>query len=502
MVSARSRRFAIAMLAMSLTTAACGLKQDALNSLKQANANGGSNEDTGAAPGTTATGPGGTPIPGAPGSSTGPGTVPGSGTGTGTGNGTGTGTDPGSGTGVPPLTQEQQDLAKRPKCSVPTGGNTTGITSTTINIGVHAPQTGTGAPLPPSFKDGVQVYWDQPEHKICGRHVVIDFQDDQYTPKTARDVCGPMSRRDFIVIGGAGTDQIQSCATMPEIAGKHVPYISAGVTTNGLTGLDHYFAVSLTYAEQGDLVVRNAELRGFAHPSAAGGKWAVVTAKSPNFDDATKGIQDALRRKGIAFDTVRVDQTNDSGYQSRAQSAGASLASKGYGTVFVDMAPGFFVYMAGAASTQGYNPQYTGPGITMTEVTVAQLLCSGTHSTGAVQNIHGNFLAPYPGIDRATDDFKTATHGSYDDIYWTLWGLSQLLEQSLNDASSNLTRENFIATMKNAQLPGGVFSPAAFHNSHFGGTGVYSQVINCAKSEPNQKGQPGAWDTVGGRLAR
>ena len=47
------------------------------------------------------------------------------------------------------------------------------------------------------------------------------------------------------------------------------PYLSAGVTTNGLTGLPGYFAVSLTYEQQGELVLRNAKAQGVANPVIA-----------------------------------------------------------------------------------------------------------------------------------------------------------------------------------------------------------------------------------------
>lgn len=490
-----TRTVACLLAAMSLVATSCGLKKEALDSLKQGAANGTLAGGEGVLPGTTpapttTTLPDGTVVPVVPGGS-GPGSVPGG------------GTVPGPGSTVGPVPTAGPG-ARKP-CDPPSGGNTTGITSTSIRLGAHAPQTGTGAPLPPSFEKGVQIYWDQKEHYVCGRHVVIDFQDDKYTPKTARDVCGPMSRRDFVVLGAAGTDQIQSCATMPDIANNGVPYLSGGVTANGLKGLRHYFALSLTYEQQGALVVRNATTRGFAKPTAAGGKWAIVTGQSGNFDDATRGAQNALSAAGIPYDTVRVNQTNDNGLQQRAFATGDSLSQKGYGVVYVVTSPGYFVYMAGKANKNPsgpglYNPWYVGPGVTMTEVTVAQLLCSNASNS----TIRANFLAPFPGIDRATQDFKTATGGQYDDIYWALWGEAQLLEQALKAASANLTRENFIATMENITLNAGVFAPVhmpgpANPGPHFGGTGVFSQELDCNMREPNQS-QSGGWKTYGGRL--
>jgi hypothetical protein len=502
MPTRNARRLAASLVAFALVTTACGLKKEALQSLKQGSSNGGIPGE-GVLPGSSAS-PDALGTPGVngqlPGSN---GQLPGGNGGTGgtgsTGGNGGTGaTGSTGGTGGP-----GGGVAK--PCDPPTGGDTTGITSTSIRIGVHAPQTGTGAPLPPSFEKGVQVYWNQKAHYICGRHVIVDFQDDKYTPQTARNVCGPMSRRDFLVFGAAGTDQIQSCATMPDIKDKGVPYISAGVTSNGLAGLPHYFAVSLTYEQQGALVVKNAISRGFGKPTAAGGKWAIVTGQSGNFNDATRGAENALRAAGIPFDTIRVNQTSDNGLQQRAFATGDQISGKGYGVVYVVTSPGYFVYMAGKANKNPsgaglYNPMYTGPGVTMTEVTVAQLLCSNANNS----TIRANFLAPFPGIDRATADFKAATGGQYDDIFWALWGQAQLMEQALRAASANLTRQNFIATLNAIQLNAGVFAPVRFPGpaspgSHFGGTGAYSQDLDCGTTEPNQS-QAGGWKTFGGRL--
>jgi hypothetical protein len=474
---------ALALIAATALTAGCGLKEQQLDALKQQQ--GTVTNDGGLTTGGT------TGIGSTTGGTTGlPGTTGATGT-TGfnatTGTTGSTGTTGGSSTGSTGATSGTTTGGGQVKCST-LGQNVPGITPTEIRIGVHAPQTGTGAPLPPSFADGVQVYWKNPAHKVCGRTVVIDFQDDKYTPQTARDVCGPMSRRDFLVIGAAGTDQIQSCATMPDIAGKGVPYLSAGVTTNGLTGLKHYFAITLTYAQQASLVLRNAQQQGLGMK-----KWAVVTSNTNNFKDAREAMESVLKAAKVPYTDIQVDATNDNGIQQRAAATGTQIATGGYDTVFLDTSPGYFIYMSGTASKQGFTGTYTGPGVTMTEVTVAQLVCGGT--AGVVK---ANFLAPYPGIDRASQEFKTATNGQYDDIYWSLWGLSQSLESALN-ASSSLTREGFIASMPHATLANGVYPPTRFNGGHFGGTGVYSQVMNCTKTEPNQT-QPGAWDTVAGPI--
>ena len=493
-------------IALTSLTAACGLKPDATATLKTgagAAAAAASNGIAPGVPGSTSTAPG---APGAPGSvpggpaAGGPGgSVPGSTVAGGSNSG---GTVSGS-SGTP---------ATGGACGVPHNGTTTGITASTLNIGLHAPLTGTGTPFPnSSFQAGAQTFWDQPGHTVCGRKVHVEFRDDTYTPSGATSVCNDMAGKDFIVVGGGGTDQIQACATAPKIQSLGVPYLSPGVTDNGLTGLSNYFALSLSYAQQGALVLQNAKQQGIANPSPSqvdsdnisGQKavWAVVTANTKNFEGARNGIEQALNAAHIPYKDYKVDQNGD--YKSAATQFGSQLAINGFKTIFVDAAPGYFVFMSGgyygASSVNTAN--WVGPGVTYTEVTVAQYIC-----TGSKNQISGHawFLSPAPGLDHASSAFKQAYNNKYDDIEWALWGLSETLWNLLNKANANLTRQNFIASTEHTSLPAGsVYPPLdyAHHGGHFGGTGAWVQRVNCGETEPNQN-QNGGWDTVGNTYLR
>jgi len=502
MSQTRTYRLVAGALALSALTAACGLKPEATQSLKAAGGAAGTAGAAGTtgAPGTGAPGTTAGAVPGAPGAV--PGAVGPGGTTTG---GTTSGATTAGGT-----TAGGTTTGGAVACGTPHGGSTTGVTAGTINIGIHAPLTGTGTPFPnSSFQAGAQVFWDQPGHTVCGRHVKTDFQDDQYTPAHARQVCSSMAQRDFLVIGGGGTDQIQACATEPTIHTKNVPYLSAGVTDNGLTGLSNYFAVSLTYKQQGTLVLRNAQQQGFATPadsrvdsdniSGAKAKWAIVTANTPNFAGARQGIEAALTAAHIPFKDYQVDQNGN--YQGAATQFGQQLALNGFKTIFFDAAPGYFVFTtAGFYKQPGAQADWVGPGVTYTEVTVAQYICEQSQNE---INGHAWFLAPAPGLDKATNDFKQAYKGSYDDIEWALWGLSNSLWNLLKDASSNLTRENFIGSSEHAAVAADPYVPVDFrdHGGHFGGTGAWVQKVNCSASEPDQN-TPGSWDTVGNTYLR
>jgi len=507
MTSPRTRvRLAASVLLLTAVTAACGLKPEATDSLKAPN--GGV-----AAAGTTV---GGVPTDGstagaaaAGGAASGAavaggpaGSVPGGTTAAGGAGGTSTSTTSGSSHGGKTSNTAAGSAAA---CGVPSGGDTTGVTSSNINIGLHAPLTGTGTPFPnSSFQKGAGVFWQQPGHEVCGRKVTVEFKDDTYTPSGARQVCSQMASRDFLVVGGGGTDQIQACATEPTIQRNGVPYLSAGVTDNGLSGLSNYFAVSLTYAQQGSLVLKNAQQQGIANPAASrvpsdnitgqNAKWAIVTANSPNFAGARNGMMAALKAAHIPYKNYLVDQQGN--YQANATAFGQQLARDGFNTIFVDAAPGYFVFMTGGFyGAHLGQANWVGPGVTYTEVTVAQYVC--TSSKDAISG-HAWFLAPGPGIDHATEDFKKAYNGSYDDIEWALWGLSETLWSLLKNASGNLTRENFLSSTTRAVVPGATYAPVNFrdHGGHFGGTGAWVQRVTCSKTEPNQN-QNGSWDTVG-----
>ena len=207
----------------------------------------------------------------------------------------------------------------------------------------------------------------------------------------------------------------------------------------------------------------------------------------------------ALDAAGITYKVIRVDQSGN--YDAAAAAQGQSLALRNYHTIFVDAAPGYFVFMAAGYYKQ--NPlgdaTWAGPGITFTEVTVAQLACTTT--TGLI-NDKAYFLAPGPGLDRATPDFiaaaKAANGGKYDDIMWSLWGLSQSIHQMLTKTSAvgPLTREGFLKNLSGSTIPNGIYSPLDYRSSHFGGTGAWLQRLTCRQSEPGQS-QSGSWVTIG-----
>ncbi|MFP5297751.1 MAG: ABC transporter substrate-binding protein, partial [Actinomycetota bacterium] len=250
----------------------------------------------------------------------------------------------------------------------PKGGDTTGVTADTIKIGIHAPITG-AAPVPSqSFQKGKDLYWNwlrQNNQSIEGRGVEVVFRNDNYNPSQAVAACREMVEDEevFLLVGIAGTDQIQACARYAASAG--VPYVSAGVTEIGLETLRNYFAIWMTYPQQGPLL---ADLL-VTKLGAKDEKNGMVRFNTPTFQDGHDTFVAALEDKGASVDYDRA--VSKTAGASEAQTIATELNQQGIENVHVLVSPTFFIQLAQAAVNQQYRPQWVGYGLTKGLDTVA-----------------------------------------------------------------------------------------------------------------------------------
>ena len=473
-----------AIVAASLTVAACGLTPGAVTAIKSGSLSAGGRA-AGSGGGVTGGGggagagvsPGGVPLPGSAvaGSSgslpVGASGVPASGGG---GGDAGTGGVAGGGSGGGGGTTAGGGASNAPYERI-------GITATTIHLGLHAPQTG-AAPVPlQAFAKGTKLFWEN--HTLFGRQVVVDFADDQYNPSVARGVCEQLSRSDFLVLGGAGTDQIQACATDPTLATTHTPYLSAGVTTNGLDSLSNYFAITQAYAAQSPEVwtMTNQLYGADAHKS-----WAIITEQTPNFNDVTTSMQQVLSQNHVSSTTIRSPKVFQ---QSDADAAISRAKQAGAGVVFLDVDPNFWIDLVRSASQQLYTPDWVGPGITNGEDLVAAPVC------GEQPSIKAAFLSPYPGLDKAPPGFASESNPAPDadppdrDIEMLVYGTNEAEYNMLNSLGNinNLTRDNFLSAAPKFTASYGsaldVLPTINFKGGHFGGTGMWALKLNCSQAE-------------------
>jgi hypothetical protein len=363
----------------------------------------------------------------------------------------------------------------KPSGSVPSGGGTTtGVTPTSIKLGLHAPLTGAAPLKAESFSRGKDAYWlrgaDGKPVEIFGRQVEVVFQDDQYNPSHARVVCSQMAEEQqvFALVGGGGTDQIQACAAYA--ASKAIPYVSVGTTEIGLTRLPNYYAVTMSYADQTPLLVQY--MNAYKSDLGWGGdpaKVAAVITNTPNFDDAALAFEQSLPGA-----TIIRPEKNERGSSMAGQLCTGTL--KNFEVVFPLTAPTYFLEMAGAAKC---NPQYVGVGISMGLNQVAGVGCT----SGGMEN--ARFFSPAPAFadsDKYDPVFKQA--GGADDIEFLLWGLWKSIHQLLLAAGEDLTREGFIQAAATASYKTGLFPDVGMApTNHFGAKQVHVLRADCGSRQ-------------------
>lgn len=387
-----------------------------------------------------------------------------------TGTGTATGTDTGTETGT---------------SQPPTSGDSTGISKDTIKVGIHAPLTG-AAPVPSdSVEKGKDLYfrWMADKNEsIFGRNIEVVLRNDQYNPSTAVSVCKEMVEKDkvFLLAGAAGTDQIQACARYAASVG--VPYLGAGVTESVVSQLPNFFAITMTYNDQGPLL---ADML-VSMLGAKNEKNGMLTFETPNFEDARQGFRDGMRRQGAK---IHYERTVSKGAgTSEARTVVQEMQTQGIENVYVLVAPVWWLNVLKQADTQQYAPQWVGPGISQTFDTVASVGCGGGNSIDG-----SKFFAPFPAwIDsnKYDPDFRKAVakfhpeenSGTGDDFMWLQWLASRTWWDMFEEVGPRPTREGFVYTverlrgLKNGIGPELNFSP----DNHFGAREVHVNEARCS----------------------
>ena len=360
-------------------------------------------------------------------------------------------------------------------------GDRTGVTADKIVVGLHAPVTG-AAPFPAaSFEKGKDLYWTRSgAPKVHGRTVQVLFQDDQYSPFTAVDRCRKMAeqQRAFLLIGGGGTDQVQACARYA--ATKGIPYLSAGVTEVGLKNLRNYFAISMSYAQQGPLLSRFIKER---FPGITPDQVGMIRTNTPNFQDAHDAFKSAFAPGGLKLDRTLSKNPSATEYDDAARAVTSSQVK----VLYVLTAPTHYVQLTAASRMPppppGSERWFVGVGITKG---LDDVLATGCNTSGnQIQNAY--FLSPFPGVASAKEmdgELSAAYGGSPDSLGTALWGLNKTLHQMLEKAGPDLSRQSFILSTEKASIQTNLFPPLQYsQTNHFGGSKVHVLKANCSTKQ-------------------
>lgn len=369
-------------------------------------------------------------------------------------------------------------------------GDTDGITSKEILLGLHAPLTGAAAVPLADIAAGVELYSKWLTDKgvsVHGRTMRTIFRNDKYNPADAVRECRDMVEREkvFALIGAAGTDQIIACANYA--ARKGVPYLSAGVSEAGLNTLNNYFAFSMSYPDQGQplaqmiakytapadkgggkvLVDRcpdtsagqQADVFCSQNGPASAAKVAMVYSDTDGFYDARdRFLQEYKKVSGKDAQPFTITKFNMSSGQ--ANEIVQKLKGGGYDVVYILTSPTNWLSMLRVAEGQRYAPRWVGVGLTKGVNLVPATACQQSRNSFT----NSLFLNPWFAVDNPNaSQFEEAwgNHGDGSDyrehdIAFGLFGGSITQHAMFEAVGPDLSRSKFIntvQTLKNVKAP-------------------------------------------------
>jgi branched-chain amino acid transport system substrate-binding protein len=462
------------VIAFLLVAAACGQKSGVAGSIAGGTAAGGGTTD-GFTDGTVPV-DGGAAAPVDGGTSTGTG-------GTSTGGGKKTTTSGGGGTaaagggGTTPTTGGGGGGT----VPAPAGAaDRTGITATTIKIGIHAPETGAAAVS--TFRQAVGVYsqYAGAIKGLGGRRIEVVARDDHFDPATARSVCKELVEKEkvFLLIGGAGVDQIKSCAEYAASVG--VPYLSPGVTEGPFRNLQNYFAVSETYSQQ------NVQIAQYVKNTVKKTKVGMVLTDSPLLNETEASFKAEAKKNGLQV--VYTGRLAKDAGKTQTDTQVSNLKGKGAEVVYALISPTVFSFLVSSAKQQAFRPTYVGPGLSVGVNLVAKASCPPppfpdvrVMSPMVQMDVIDSYDAAYKPAYRK----KNGGSSTPDDIGILLWGIEKTARLLMEADGADLSRQGFLKAITSGKpFASNVFAPVRYGATpHFGASSVTLLTIDCGRLE-------------------
>jgi branched-chain amino acid transport system substrate-binding protein len=340
--------------------------------------------------------------------------------------------------------------------------------------------TGAAAFPQRSFENAVGVYASYINSKggIRGRKLEVLFRDDGFNPNQARAVCKDLAQQQkvFLIIGGAGSDQIDSCARYAASVG--VPYISSGVhetrpNLGSLTDQRTFYAASLTYEQQAPMITRvvNGQFRGQ--------KVGLMVASNDSLNNYF-GVQKGSLSKAFGGNLVFAERVPKN-IQSEAPTIAAKICNSGAKAVVWNGSPSGLINVTKAMTC---SVRFVGPGNT----NGLNIVATG----GCPQLANAQFFSAFPQLDKINSmdpnfapAYRKKNGSAPDDIGIATWGIEKLVSQMMEAAGKDLSRQSLMAVLASGKTFNNGVNPAVKFggNKHFGGTGMHLLRADCGSRQ-------------------
>lgn len=314
-------------------------------------------------------------------------------------------------------------------------GSTTGISGTTIKIGLFVPKTG-AAPVPPTIDAQAQNYFDYVKQKggIFGRNVQVTIYDTQSTEAGARaavqqalsDKIFAAVTLDRISVEGAlvtalhnaGVPQLVSQMPAKQAIPSDAFYIGTDQVHNGMQIAD-YMAHTLK--------VKKVGFVGENDPTAYPARDAFVA-----------------RAKADGLEVVHNEVVDGMGNQFLSEAQ--KLKNDGAQSVWMYVAPNNAINISKETDSIGYHPVWVGSSISWGFNLVL------SPAAGALDG--ARVFSPWGGLSDARyktfNQIDTQGRTQQDkDIGLAAWGFGQVVAAALKGAGQDLGRNSFRVAMQN-----------------------------------------------------
>lgn len=353
-------------------------------------------------------------------------------------------------------------------------GAATGLSDTTLRIGLHSAFSGPSPVDPEAVTQGAELYWrylhDVHGRLVHGRRIEVVVENDQGAPSMAVQRCDAMAGSAFLLMGASGDDQVNACAHYADDRG--VPYFAAGAHEAGLDTLSTFAALSATWPRQAPIIaeylvnrlgatvdrygpgcpLRQLPLGVIPLPPLPGCgadgqiKVGLVRSSSVNPDQAERAFRDRLEQLG--YDAPEVYTFAKQGNSTEASSIANAMERDGIDVVVALAAPLFTTLLTANTGRIGYFPRFLLFGVASGWNAVVPLACGRDQLEGA------SIFMPWPAWSAMADgsfdpdfrraaqryaaDLDTAQRG--DVLVW-LWGMMKSIHQMLEAVGPDPTRD-------------------------------------------------------------
>jgi ABC-type branched-subunit amino acid transport system substrate-binding protein len=314
-------------------------------------------------------------------------------------------------------------------------GSTTGVTKTSVTIGLFIPKTG-AAPVPPTIDQQAQNYFDYVRSKggIWGRNVTVKIYDTGSTEAGARSaVQNAISDKIFAAISldrisveGALVTALHK-AGIPHLINQ-MPHAQAIPDDGFYIGTDQvHNGVQIADYMKDRLKVTKVGFVGETDPTAYPARDAFVA-----------------EAKRIGLQVVHNEVVDGMGNQFLAEAQ--KLKNDGAQSVWLYVAPNNAINISKEAQADGYHPTWVSSSIAW------GFNLALTPAAGALDGARS--FSPWGGLSdpryKTFNQVNTAGRTSQDkDIGLGAWGFGQIVAAALHDVGPDLGRNSFRVAMQN-----------------------------------------------------